>query len=296
MQGTSKKEEGPEPPWSAGTPGTPSSPATSAPRSTKSAGTRSGTTSRSLAQAVERSRRRTGVNLPIEFVRSEQDPPAVTPLARLLRGGQSGEVRLKLYLCLSLLATAYPYDIREPIRAGWWAAALGLPDPDDKGSRRISNALIWLDANGYITLHRRPGRPATVTLLNPRGGGGPYVGVEKAQRWVRLPLALWEREWIVELSGSALALLVVLLELQGGASKPRYLETGRHAQYALSEDTWTRAAAELRDVHKLLEVGQVVTGRNLDMRRKRNTYWLDLDALAAKREVVQDDDVETRQV
>lgn len=225
----------------------------------------------------------TGVSLPIEFLRSEQDPPAATPLARLLRGGQGGEVRLKLYLCLSLLATAPPYDIREPIRAGVWAETLGLPDPDGKGSRRITNALTWLDANGYIKLHRRPGMPSTVTLLDPRGGGGEYVGVERAQRWVRAPLALWGREWIVDLSGSALALLLVLLELQGGATKPRYLETGRHAQYGLSEDTWTRATAELRDGHRLLAVGRVVTGRNMEMRRNRNTYWLDLDALAADR-------------
>ena len=225
--------------------------------------------------------------LPIEFLRSEQDPPAVTPLARLLRGGQGGEVRLKLYLCLSLLATAAPYDIRDPIRSGWWAAALGLPDPEGKGARRISKALEWLDANDYITLHRRPGRPSTVTLLDPRGGGGAYVGVEKARRWVRAPLALWEHEWIVDLSGSALALLLVLLELQGGASKPRHLETGRHAQYGLSEDTWSRAARELRE-RGVLTVGQVVTGRNLDMRRTRNTYWLDLDELSAERDVVQD--------
>ncbi len=47
--------------------------------------------------------------------------------------------------------------------------------------------------------------------------------------------------------------------------------------------------AELRDVHKFLKVDQVVTGRNLGMRRTRNTYWLDLDALAAEREVAQDD-------
>ena len=198
---------------------------------------RSGTTSRRLTRAVERSKRRTGVNLPIEFLRSEQDPPAVTPLARLLRGGQGGEVRLKLYLCLSLLATAAPYNIRERIRASVWAEALGLPDPEGNGARRVTNALRWLDAKGYIRLHTRAGMPPTVTLLDPRGGGGDYVGVEKAQRWVRLPLALWEREWIVDLSGSALALLLVLLELQGGATRPQYLETGRHAQYGLSEDT-----------------------------------------------------------
>lgn len=277
------KEEEPGTPRSPRTPRSSSPPATSATRSTRAAGTRSGVTSRSLQQAVDRSKRKTGVALPIEFLRSEQEPPAVTPLARLLRGGQGGEVRLKLYLCLSLLATAPPYDIREPIRSGWWAGALGLPDPDVKGARRISNALEWLDANAYIVLNRRPGRPSTVTLLDPRGGGGPYVGVEKARRWVLAPLWLWEREWIVDLSGSALALLLVLLELQGGATKPRHLDTGRRAQYGLSEDTWTRASRELRE-RGVLTVGQVVTGRDLDMRRTRNTYWLDRYRLSAERD------------
>jgi len=257
-------------------------------RLTRAAGTRSGATSRSLRQAVARSHRRTGVGLPIEFIRSEQDPPADTPLAGLLRGGRGGEVRLKLYMCLTLLATAVPHDIREPIRSSWWAAALGLPDPDGNGARRISNALDWLDAKGYITLNRRPSMPSTVVLLNPRGGGGPYVGVDKTPRWVRVPLGLWANEWIVELSGSALALLLVLLELQGGASKPRHLETGRRTQYGFSEDTWTRATVELRSCG-LLTVRQVRTGRDLDMRRTRNTYWLNLEVLSAERDPVAHD-------
>jgi hypothetical protein len=250
-------------------------------RSTQAAGSRSGETSRRLDQAVARSKRRAGVNLPIEFVRSELNPPEVTPLATLLRGGRGGEVRLKLYLCLTLLATAEPHDIREPIRSNWWAGALGLPDPDDNGARRISKALEWLDKHEYIQLNRRPGRPSTVVLLDPRGGGGAYVGVDKAQRWVRLPLGLWRQEWIVDLSGSALALLIVLLELTGGATTPRFLETGRHAQYGLSEDTWTRASKELQDVG-LLTVGQVRAGRDLDMRRTRNTYLLNKALLDAR--------------
>lgn len=171
-------------------------------RSTRAAGTRSGETSRRLEQAVTRSKRKAGVNLPIEFVRSELNPPEATPLATLLRGGRGGEVRLKLYLCLTLLATAEPHDIREPIRSSWWAGALGLPDPDDNGARRIGKALEWLDKYDYIQLNRRPGRPSTVVLLDPRGGGGAYVGVDKAQRWVRLPLGLWHQEWIVDLSGT----------------------------------------------------------------------------------------------
>jgi len=241
----------------------------------RSSGVRTADSRLRLRQAVDRSKRRNGVNLPIGFVRSEQKPP----LAQLLQGGRGGEVRLKLYLCLSLLATAHPYDIGKPIRSSWWAEALGLPDPETAGARRISDALDWLDRHKLIRLVRRPGRPSTVVLLDPRGGGGAYrtTSEAKERRYVQVPLGLWRQEWIVVLSGSALALLLVLLELQGGetdANNPPFLATGRHEQYGLSEDTWTRASKQLQE-HKLLSAGSVLEGRDLDMRRRRNTYWVD---------------------
>src|SRR5580698_2726011 len=75
---------------------------------------------------VRRSRRSRGVQLARSFVRRENTPEAVPPLALLLRGGQGGEVRLKLYLTMLLLAVQPPFDIRDSFPAGSWAAALGL--------------------------------------------------------------------------------------------------------------------------------------------------------------------------
>jgi hypothetical protein len=232
--------------------------------------------------AVTRSKRRTGVQLPIGFVRDLQSEPQSTPLARLIQGGRGGEVRLKLYLSLSLLATAAPYDIGQPIPSSWWAHALGLPDPERLGARRVSDALDWLDRNEYLELRRRPGYPSSVTLLDPRGGGGRYRSRVDARetRWIVVPLDLWRQEWIVVLSGSGLALLLVLMELTGGrTTKPVSLETGRHPQYGLSEDTWRRASKELVDL-KLLTVGRITEEGELGMRRTRNTYRLRLDRLA----------------
>ncbi len=66
------------------------------------------------------------------------------------------------------------------------------------------------------------------------------------------------------------------------------LRSGRRTQYGFSEDTWTRATVELRSCG-LLTVGQVRTGRDLDMRRTRNTYWLNLEVLSAERDPVAHD-------
>lgn len=241
-------------------------------RSSSSSGTRSPETARNLAKAIERSKRKTSVGLPLEFVRNQADPDAGTPLAKLLQGGRGGEVRLKLYLCLRLLTTKPPYDIRQGIRSSYWAETLGLSDPETNGSRRTVQALAWLDRNGYIRLQRRPGLPSALELVNPLDRTKPFE--VKGPRYVTLPLDVWSQEWIVALSGPALALFVVLREVTGGKDTPQPLATGRHAEYGLSEDTWTRAIAELTD-HGLLHVSRVTDVIDLDKRRTRNAYLLD---------------------
>lgn len=237
-------------------------------------GTRSADTARNLARAVERSGRRSSVQLPLEFVRNSANPEAGTPLAWLLQGGRGGEVRLKLYLCLRLLATDEPFDIRQGIRSEYWAATLGLGNPSVNGKRRISAALEWLDKNGYIKLERRPGMPSPLRLVNPLDPMKPFAVT--GPRYVTLPLELWREEWIVALSGKALALLLVLREVTGGRNdKPQPLATGRQREYGLSTDTWTRATSELKDLD-LLEVTRVTDFTDLDKRRVRNAYTLDM--------------------
>src|SRR5215218_496398 len=67
---------------------------------------------RLLRWIVTRSKRSSGLPLAEAFLRraDPSDPPP--PLARMMRGGQGGEVRLKLYLTMSLLAVSPPYDIK----------------------------------------------------------------------------------------------------------------------------------------------------------------------------------------
>jgi hypothetical protein len=232
---------------------------------------------RLLNRLVVRSKRASGIQLPVGFVRTE-DPSERPPLARLVRdgsssrGGRGGAVRLKLYLCLNLLAAHPPHDIR-PIPARAWAETLALPDPRARGGRRVSDALEWLDDAKMIRLERHRGAGPTITLLDPTGTGGDF---KRYRPYVSVPVGFWREQWITRLSGSAVALLIVLLDLQGGMKSKggTWLTTSQRARYGLSDDIWTRASKELVK-HGILTVGRVPQGRDFDYRRMRNIYRID---------------------
>lgn len=70
-----------------------------------------------LREAVDRSSRQEQVPFPKEgFLRSAEGTPM---LARMVQGGRGGEVRLKLYLTMTMMATREPYDLQShPAPAG----------------------------------------------------------------------------------------------------------------------------------------------------------------------------------
>jgi hypothetical protein len=229
-----------------------------------------------LEQAVKRSRRGSGIQLPTGFVRA--DVRGLTPpLARMIRGGRGGEVRLKLYLTMILIAVRPPHDIDNvPARA--WAEVLDLEDPAGLGARRIADALQWLAKNNFVHLDSQRGRPPVVRLLSAVGDGTRF---DRGRRiYVRVPIGLWQNFWITQLSGSGLALLLVLLDLQSGrkASTPPALPGQMRRRYGLSDDTWTRASKELTELG-LLEIRRQPQGRDFDARRMRNTYWINVERL-----------------
>jgi hypothetical protein len=232
-----------------------------------------------LRALVRRSQRSTGVPLAEPFIRREDasDPPP--PLARLLRGGQGGEVRLKLYLTMSLLAVSPPFDIG-PIPARSWAEALGFDDPGRNGARRVSDAIDWLAGHKFLVAERRQGTPGSVRLLSQDGLGGLYKRPTPSGRYVRLPLGLWDDGWIVRLSGTALALLIVLLDLQGGRAQPQWISPApARRRYDLSPDTWTKGLKELNALD-LVSVSRRTQGDIFDYRRMRNAYWIDEEKLS----------------
>jgi hypothetical protein len=233
-----------------------------------------------LEQAVKRSKRRSGIQLPPGFVRSRADGE-VPPIAKLLRGGRGGEVRLKLYLTMILIAARAPHRI-ENVPAGVWAEMLDLHDPFGLGARRVSDALQWLAKEHFIERVSRRGNPPTVRLRSVVGDGMPFDRGRGI--YLSVPLGLWEHHWITRLSGSGLALLLVILDLQGGrnASNPPSLPGPLRRRNGLSDDTWTRASRELK-ILGLLQIRKQPQGQRerFDSRRMRNTYWIDKAKLNA---------------
>lgn len=253
-----------------------------------------------LTRILNLSKRRTGIQLPPGFVRiqrplklaTRRSSPAkgATPLAKMLRGGQGGEVRLKLYLTITLLAADKPFDISRKIASRTWAEMLGLPDPEGHGARRVTDALTWLADNDFVKLERTGGTPPKITLCNALGNGLGYA--KPTVPYVTLPIGFWQKQWLTAVSGTATALLLVLLELTNGKDRdPRqWVDSLRRAEYCLSEDSWTRATKELVDFG-LIEVDRETSGRDLEFTRRRNVYQVfrarldepvPLDVLASK--------------
>ncbi|MEV7372430.1 hypothetical protein AB0O51_16290 [Streptomyces sp. NPDC090301] len=224
-----------------------------------------------LNKAADRADRRGNVPFQLSFVRS-QDSETPPPLARLIQGGRGGEVRLKLYLSITMMATAAPYDLRRPPTPQTWARMLALPP--DTGPRRVSSNLRWLSKNNFIELSPRPGNTALIKLLPMDPGGVPYVRASTQGRYVGIPIEFWKRGWIIHLSATGIAVLFALLEAQGGYKEPRYLTRERRDSYGFSHATWTEATKELQR-HEFLTVRREAQGSDFDYQRLRNLYWVD---------------------
>lgn len=232
-----------------------------------------------LRSLVLRSHRRSGVQLAELFIRRADQSGGAPPLTLLLRGGQGGEVRLKLYLTMLLLAVRPPFDIREPVPARSWATALGIPDPEHRGARRVGDAITWLAEHNFLETERRQGTPGAVRLLHTDLSGHPYVRPTQQERYITLPLGLWDQGWIARLSGTALAMLIVLLDLQSGRTEPQWISPAQaRRRYDLSPDTWTKALKELTALD-LVTVSRQAQGGTFNYQRMRNAYWVRTELL-----------------
>jgi len=220
-----------------------------------------------------------------------------TPLARMLRGGRGGSVRLRLYLSFLWLGAAPPHELTYPARA--WAELLDLDDPSGAGARRIADAVRWLEKNKFIEVTNRSGAPNVVRLLDDAGREKPYETPgtafnrlrgkkpEAAQihRYIQLPPELWTSGWMAVLSPAALAMLIVL-RVQVGAKDPDTEEVWISPEYAdkaflLAEETRTRGVRELQRAGLVtIRRRQLVATDSFDFRRFRNVYQLHLGALA----------------
>ncbi|MDP9850253.1 hypothetical protein [Streptosporangium lutulentum] len=224
------------------------------------------------------------------------DPQApLPPLARCLRGGRGGQVRLKLLLTYLWMQTkdhgvalAYPAQV--------WARLLDLDQPETAGARRINEAQAWLEGHMFIATQAQPGHANKVTVLNETGNDEPYIAPgaaakalsndpEKARPhyYAQIPATLWTNGYIQLMTGAGLAMYLILLDqyaLTGAAPQPVWISPSAFkAYYGLSQDT---RAAGIKD---LTELGLVTTGRqsinpnDFDLERIRNVYTLKPDQL-----------------
>lgn len=222
----------------------------------------------------------------IERSAADAPPP---PLARMLRGGRGGMVRLKLELSMLWLAARAPHELIYPARA--WAVLLDLPDPEGRGARRIQDALRWLEENRFVDIMLRLGQPSTVQLRSENGDDKPYElpgqaynrlrndrSASEAHRYIQLPNSFWTNGWLATLSGPAVAMLLVLYA-ELGQDPPATTDlwfSPRQAdlQYALSEDTRSKGLRELRATGLIDARQKSITPDVFDFRRLRNVYRL----------------------
>lgn len=225
-------------------------------------------------------------------VGSEGEPP---PVARMLRGGRGGSVRLKLYLSLLWFAANPPYDVTYPARA--WAQLLDLPDPDVSGARRVTDALTWLKKESFIEVQPRPGLPSRVVLLEESGTGRPYVvpgaawrtlGPQASEderqrnRYLQLPPELWTSGWLQILDGASIAmLLVILAESSSERANARVWFSPAEAlkRYGLSPSTRTKGLSQLSKAGLVTTEKASISRDPFDLRRTRNAYRPHLDRL-----------------
>lgn len=240
----------------------------------------------SLSKAAARSKRHNNVAYSPEFIRTINQvpdiPAAVPPLARLIQGGRGGEVRLKLYLLLTMMATQSPFDIRNPPTPRALARTLALPQAS--GPRRINDNMKWLEENHFIETTKRPGQTSMIQLLDLRDAQRKMPDPRGSSPYVTIPIEFWTRGWLLDLSPTSIAVLFALAERLGGRKVPMYLTRTRRQSYGLSHDTWTRGRNELEETG-LLKVSRTPQGDDFDYQRLRNSYWVKLERLNLPRDI-----------
>jgi hypothetical protein len=157
---------------------------------------------------------------------------------------------------------------------------LGLPVPETAGARRIGDAISWLSAEKLIYVENQgSGKPVRVRLLDQGGTGRPYERPRGV--YVNLPVEFWKNGWVAQLSAKAIALLIVLLDMQGGKRREKGAwvapQTAR-LTYGLSADTWGRAVRELVAIG-LVKVTREKHGKHWEWIRVRNTYQVNRQRL-----------------
>jgi hypothetical protein len=217
--------------------------------------------------------------------------PDSPPLAKMLRGGRGGMVRLKLYLAILWIASGGDHTVTFPARA--WAQLLGLDDPQTNGARRVTDAIAWLEDHQLVRATRQRGRPPELVPLDEGGTGKAYrvpsrtwqEDAEQENRaaniYVQLPVEFWTSGWAAVLSAPAIAMLLVLLAERGPKDPKKFFwftPDQADQRYDLSEDTRTRGITELEQAG-IITIKRKPVNQEMGWSRVRNHYRLNLERL-----------------
>lgn len=239
-------------------------------------------------------------------------PGDQVPMADLLRGGQGGEVRLKLLMSMLWMAGNPPHDTSYPARV--WATLLDLPQPESNGARRVTAAISWLEDYGLVRTDRTPGLPAKVFLLDERGSRDSYrppgsvwserqeagEAMDQSDYWVTLPPEFWTKGWISILDGPAIAMWLALMveaTRYKRISDLWFSESQGRRRFDLSADTRNDGLRQLEARWLVGSQKQAISRSSFDYKKMRKIYTLRLAQLKAgpQRHVV-DEDAATAQL
>lgn len=195
-------------------------------------------------------------------------------------------------LSLYWVCVAAPYDVIAPARA--WAALIGLDDHANKGVRRIHQAVADLEERQLIEVEDRGGRPPRITLLSEEGDGTPYepptaaynqakagkasAAVLARHQYFKIPSVVWTDGHIAQLTGPALAVMLVLLAEQRGGGEVWFSPARADERFGLAPTTMTKGLRTLKELRLLRSRRKAVSeqGTYIGFTRYRNVYTLTL--------------------
>lgn len=237
--------------------------------------------------AGQGARRRLGAPVRDAFFSTEVLGHPIYPMAGLMSsrtnhgGGRGGKTRVLLYLSLLWVASGREHTSERP--ASFWAALIGLSDPDGAGSRAVRSNWMELARRGFVYSRRsnQPGGVPTLGLLREDGSGDSYsipLGTG-GDTYRRIPESAWKTLfWDDELTGAGLAMYLVALRAHGQAQgRPLVFSAGSFGEsYGLGESTRKSGLKNLVDLG-VLDVARRSAddlGSQGMRRRYRNVYTL----------------------
>jgi hypothetical protein len=264
-------------------------------RSTKEAENERIARSIHVAAAFARRLRERDAPIRTAFVEAQRRTDPDPRLAEILRGNRGGGgVRLKLELSILWIAVGEGHEVRYPLRL--WAELLGLDNENGRGARRVANAFAWLEDAGLVRGERKPGvetaywpmeetrRKRDYTIPGARITSTEDESERRQHRYVKLPAEMWTSGWIADLSGAAIAMLLILLT-QAWPNADReiwFSPSFADERFRLSEDTRRRGLRELEGADLIRLRRRALESNTLTNPRLRNVYQLQLDRLSRK--------------